>query len=163
MKKLFVFALFVLMVLSLIGCGGSQPPAASQPPADQSAEVEEPAAPGVPEPPSRKVAWVASNIANEFTTGMAENAVSVGKENGWEVTVFNPDTDLSKQISQIENAAAQGYAAIIFDPVAYDGMTAVIENVTQNYDIPVITLHGSASAQDLLTAYVAVDLAKGGS
>jgi len=166
MKKLFVFALFVLTVLSLIGCGGSKPPAASEPPAAASAvapaEAEKPAAPGVPEPPSRKVAWVASNIANEFTTGMAENAVAVGKDNGWDVTVFNPDTDLSKQISQIENAAAQGFAAIIFDPVAYDGMTAVIENVTQNYDIPVITLHGSASAQDLLTAYVAVDLAKGG-
>lgn len=115
-----------------------------------------------PTPPSKKVAWVASNIANEFTTGMADNAVAVGAEHGWEVTVFNPDSDLSKQVSQIETAATQGYAAIIFDPVAYDGMTAVVESVMSTAKIPVITLHGSASCQDLLTAYVAVDLTKGG-
>lgn len=115
-----------------------------------------------PTPPSKKVAWVASNIANEFTTGMANNATSVGAEHGWEVTVFNPDSDLSKQISQIENAATQGFAAIIFDPVAFDGMTAVVETITSQNNIPIITLHGSASCQDLLTAYVAVDLTKGG-
>jgi ribose transport system substrate-binding protein/inositol transport system substrate-binding protein len=113
-------------------------------------------------PPSKKVAWVASNIANEFTTGMAENAETVGAKSGWAVTVFNPDSDLSKQISQIETAANQQFAAIIFDPIAYDGMNAVVETVTSQFDIPVITLHGSASCQDLLTAYVAVDLAKGG-
>lgn len=161
MKKLFALVMLVSIVLSLVGCA-AQTPAATQPPASEPDQAQEPAKSDVPVPPSKKVAWVASNIANEFTTGMAENAVAVGKENGWEVTVFNPNTDLSKQISQIENAASQGFAAIIFDPVAFDGMTAVIENVTKNYDIPVITLHGSASAQDLLTAYVAVDLAKGG-
>lgn len=116
----------------------------------------------VPEPPSKKVAWVASNIANEFTTGMAENAEAIGKEHGWEVTVFNPDSDLSQQITQIENAASQGFAAIIFDPVAFDGMTGVVETVTSQYDIPIITLHGSCADQELLTAYVAVDLTKGG-
>jgi ribose transport system substrate-binding protein/inositol transport system substrate-binding protein len=113
-------------------------------------------------PLSKKVAWVASNIANEFTTGMAENAQTVGEKSGWDVTVFNPDSDLSKQISQIETAANQQFAAIIFDPIAYDGMNAVVETITSQYDIPIITLHGSASCQELLTAYVAVDLAKGG-
>ncbi len=160
MKKFVVFLLAVAMVLGMVACTTptAAPTAAPQP----AATEEKPAEAEVPVAPSKKVAWVASNIANEFTTGMAENAVSVGTEYGWEVTVFNPDTDLSKQISQIENAATQGFAAIIFDPVAYDGMTAVVENVMSNYNIPVITLHGSASAQDLLTAYVAVDLAKGG-
>jgi ABC-type sugar transport system substrate-binding protein len=46
--------------------------------------------------------------------------------------------------------------------VAFDGMNAVVETVTSQFDIPIITLHGSASCQDLLTAYVAVDLARGG-
>lgn len=161
MKKIVVFLLAASMVLALFAC--TKPTVAPTTPSNQaetgqeaSSEVE------APQPPSKKVAWIASNIANEFTTGMAENAVAVGKEFGWEVTVFNPNTDLSKQISQIENAATQGFAAIIFDPVAYDGMTAVVENVMANYNIPVITLHGSASCQDLLTAYVAVDLAMGG-
>lgn len=147
MRKFLFITMLILSVL-LVSCGPKE-----------AAPAEEA---GVPVPPSKKVAWVASNIANEFTTGMAENAVAVGKDHGWEVTVFNPNTDLSKQISQIETAASQGYAAIIFDPVAYDGMTAVVEEVMKNYNIPVITLHGSASAQDLLTAYVAVDLVKGG-
>jgi ribose transport system substrate-binding protein/inositol transport system substrate-binding protein len=117
---------------------------------------------GAKTPSSKKVAWVASNIANEFTTGMAENAQTVGGKSGWDVTVFNPDSDLSKQISQIETAANQQFAAIIFDPIAYDGMNAVVEAITSQYEIPIITLHGSASCQELLTAYVAVDLAKGG-
>ncbi len=175
MKKVFALTMVVLTVLAMTACAttpaapttapataapAAEVPATVAPAADAAAAA--PAAVDVPKPPSKKVAWVASNIANEFTTGMAANAVAVGKENGWEVTVFNPDTDLSKQISQIENAATQGFAAIIFDPVAYDGMTAVIDSVMSNYKIPVITLHGSASAQDKLTAYVAVDLAKGG-
>jgi len=160
-KYLLVSLLLAAMLLS--ACAPEA--AAPAEPAEVEAPVEEEAAPadsGVPEPPSKKVAWIASNIANEFTTGMAANAESVGADNGWEVTVFNPNSDLSQQISQIENAASQGFAALIIDPVAFDGLTAVLEDVTSNYDIPVITLHGSASAQDLLTAYVAIDIGKGG-
>lgn len=146
MKKYFIVTLLLVATL-LSACA---PKAAA------------PAESDVPVAPSKKVAWIASNIANEFTTGMAANAESVGADNGWEVTVFNPNSDLSQQISQIENAASQGFAALIIDPVAYDGLTAVLEDVVANYDIPVITLHGSASAQDLLTAYVAIDIGKGG-
>lgn len=151
-------------ILVLVGLVAACAPAAASTPAEEAPAVEQPVAEeaAVPVPPSKKVAWVASNIANEFTTGMAANAESVGAEHGWEVTVFNPDSDLSKQISQLENAASQGYAAIIFDPVAYDGMTAVVEEMTTNYDIPVITLHGSCSAQDLLTAFVAINIQEGG-
>lgn len=155
MKKIYLLTLAIVLLLSIVGC---QPAAPTSAPATGGNES------GLPQPPSKKVAWVASNIANEFTTGMADNAVAVGKEHGWEVTVFNPNSDLSKQISQIENASTQGYAGIIFDPVAFDGMNAVVQSVMAEHNIPVITLHGSVSpeAQELLTAYVAVDLVKGG-
>jgi len=163
MKKYIVITVLVLMGLI----------AACAPTAAVPAEVEEEVVveeveettsddSALPVAPSKKVAWIASNIANEFTTGMAANAESIGADNGWEVTVFNPDSDLSKQISQIENASSQEFAALIIDPVAFDGMTAVLEDVTSNYDIPVITLHGSCSAQDLLTAFVAIDIQQGG-
>ncbi|BBB47747.1 sugar ABC transporter substrate-binding protein [Pelolinea submarina] len=165
MKRItFVTILVLVGLIAACAPAASAPaeeaPAAEQPAAEEVAPAAEEAA--VPVPPSKKVAWVASNIANEFTTGMAANAESVGAEHGWEVTVFNPDSDLSKQISQLENAGSQGYAAIIFDPVAYDGMTAVVEELTSSYDIPVITLHGSCSAQDLLTAFVAINIQEGG-
>jgi ribose transport system substrate-binding protein/inositol transport system substrate-binding protein len=165
MKRITLVTILVLVGL-IVGCApaasapAEEAPAADAPAAEEVAPAAEEAA--VPVPPSKKVAWVASNIANEFTTGMAANAESVGAEHGWEVTVFNPNSDLSKQISQLENAGSQGFAAIIFDPVAYDGMTAVVEELTANYDIPVITLHGSCSAQDLLTAFVAIDIQEGG-
>ncbi|MDK2980610.1 MAG: inositol transport system substrate-binding protein [Chloroflexota bacterium] len=165
MKRITLVTILVLVGL-FAGCApaasapAEEAPAAEAPAAEEVAPAAEEAA--VPVPPSKKVAWVASNIANEFTTGMAANAESVGAEHGWEVTVFNPNSDLSKQISQLENAGSQGFAAIIFDPVAYDGMTAVVEELTANYDIPVITLHGSCSAQDLLTAFVAIDIQEGG-
>jgi ABC-type sugar transport system, periplasmic component len=162
MKRISVVTILVLMGL-IAACAPAATAPAEEAPAVEAPAAEAPAADAaVPAPPSKKVAWVASNIANEFTTGMAANAEAVGKEHGWEVTVFNPDSDLSKQISQLENAASQGYAAIIFDPVAYDGMTAVVEELTTNYDIPVITLHGSCSAQDLLTAFVAINIQEGG-
>ena len=165
MKKItFVTILVLVGLIAACSPAASVPaeeaPAAEQPAAEEVAPAAEEAA--VPVPLSKKVAWVASNIANEFTTGMAANAESVGAEHGWEVTVFNPDSDLSKQISQLENAGSQGFAAIIFDPVAYDGMTAVVEELTSSYDIPVITLHGSCSAQDMLTAFVAIDIQEGG-
>jgi inositol transport system substrate-binding protein len=118
--------------------------------------------PSATEPPSKKVAWIASHMQNEFVLDMAKAAEASGKASGWEVTTFDPNLDLNTQISQIETAVTQGYAAVMFDPISYDGMTGVVENVTKNYNIPIITIHGSASAQDLLTAFVAVDLAKGG-
>ena len=117
---------------------------------------------GAPAPPSKKVAWISSHMQNEFVLDMADGAVAAGKASGWNVTVFDPNLDLNTQISQIENAVAQGYAAVMFDPISYDGMTGVIENVTSQSDIPIITIHGSASAQELLTAFVAVDLGRGG-
>lgn len=167
MKRLVVLILSVMVSVLLVtaGCGSAPTkPEASGGDAPAPAATSAGETSTVPQPPSKKVAWVASNIANEFTTGMADNAVAIGKEHGWEVTVFNPNSDLAKQISQIENAATQGFAAIIFDPVAFDGMNAVVENTMANHNIPVITLHGSVSpeAQKLLTAYVAVDLTKGG-
>lgn len=166
MKKFYLVTLLLLLAL-LSACAPeaaapAEPAEAEAPAEDAQAEEAAPADSNLPEPPSKKVAWVASNIANEFTTGMAANAESVGADHGWEVTVFNPDSDLSLQISQLENAATQGYAAIIFDPVAFDGMTAVVEEISANYDIPVITLHGSCSAQDMLTAFVAIDIQAGG-
>jgi len=161
MKKS-IFVTLLLMAMLLSACAPEAAVPAESAEAEVPAEEAAPADSGVPVPPSKKVAWVASNIANEFTTGMAANAEAVGAEHGWEVTVFNPNSDLSKQISQLENAASQGFAAIIFDPVAYDGMTAVVEYMTTNYDIPIITLHGSCSAQDLLTAFVAIDIQEGG-
>ena len=162
MKRISVVTILVLMGLIAACAPAAAAPAEEAPAAEAPAEEAPAADAAVPVPPSKKVAWVASNIANEFTTGMAAHAEAVGKEHGWEVTVFNPDSDLSKQISRLENAASQGYAAIIFDPVAYDGMTAVVEEMTTNYDIPVITLHGSCSAQDLLTAFVAINIQEGG-
>lgn len=162
MKKYFVISLLIVVGL-MAACA---PKAAAPAEVEEAPAAEAPAAAPeestLPVPPSKKVAWVASNIANEFTTGMAANAESIGKDHGWEVTVFNPDSDLSKQISQLENAASQEFAAIIFDPVAFDGMTAVVEEISSNYEIPVITLHGSCSAQDLLTAFVAIDIKQGG-
>ena len=131
---------------------------ASGSPEAQVAEDES----GVPQPPSNKVAWISSHMQNEFVLDMADGAIAAGEASGWEVTVFDPNLDLNTQISQIENAVAQGYAAVMFDPISFDGMTGVIENVTSQYDIPIITIHGSASAQDLLTAFVAVDLGRGG-
>lgn len=118
--------------------------------------------PSATTPPSKKVAWIASHMQNEFVLDMAKAAESAGKAAGWKVTVFDPNLDLNTQISQIETVVTQGYAAVMFDPISFDGMTGVVEYVTKNYNIPIITIHGSASAQELLTAFVAVDLAKGG-
>lgn len=168
MKKILLIGSIFLMVF-LAACSG-QAAATEAPAADvveesapsESAEEAAPADSEVPVPPSKKVAWLSSNIANEFTTAMAENAESVGADHGWEVTTFNANSDLSKQISQAENAATQGYAAILVDPVAFDGMNAVFADIAANYDIPLITVHGSISDQDLLTAFVAIDIAQGG-
>ena len=118
--------------------------------------------PSATTPPSKKIAWIASHMQNEFVLDMAKAAESAGQASGWKVTTFDPNLDLNTQISQIETTVTQGYAAVMFDPISFDGMTGVVENVTKNYNIPIITIHGSASAQDLLTAFVAVDLAKGG-
>jgi len=165
MKKLVVVLLVALMLVGLVACAAPQEEAMEEAKEETKveAEVEEVAEEStVPVPPSKKIAWISSHMQNEFVLDMADGAKAAGEASGWEVTVFDPDLDLNTQISQIENACAQGYAAVMFDPISFDGMTGVIETVTAQYDIPIITIHGSASAQDLLTAFVAVDLKKGG-
>jgi len=164
MKKLLVVLLIALMLVGFVACSDGPAEVVKEEAPAEAAEVAEEAAEdtGVPVPPSKKVAWISSHMQNEFVLDMADGATAAGEASGWEVTVFDPDLDLNTQISQIENACAQGYAAVMFDPISFDGMTGVIENVTAQYDIPIITIHGSASAQDLLTAFVAVDLKKGG-
>ncbi len=167
MKKLFTGLLIAVFVLALVACSDStnsvekseQTVASSEETNDQEAVTDS----GEKTPPSKKIAWIGSHMQNEFVIDMADSAIKAGLEDGeWEVVVFDPNLDLNKQISQIENAASQEFAAIMFDPISYDGMTGVVKQVASKYDIPIITIHGSASCQDLLTAFVAVDLSKGG-
>lgn len=155
MKKIFALMLTLAMVLSLAACGGSAGTDTTQADGD-SAET------GAPVAPSNKVAWCGSNLANEFAANMAEYCEQVGAENGWEVTVFNADSDLNTQINQIETAATQGFAAIMLDPVSNTGLDTVLADVVKTCNIPVITIHGSVQNQDMLTAYVAMDMVKGG-
>ena len=141
MRRNLALVLAMLFVFSLCVCGGA------------SAEV--------PKPRSNTVYWCAQNMANEFSVGMASFCEKHGKDFGWDVIVLDSRTDISNQINHVETAIAAGAAAIFIDPVSTDGLNEVLLTAIRE-GIPVITIHGYASCQEQLTAYVACDMTRGG-
>jgi len=116
---------------------------------------------GVPVPKSNTVYWCAQNMVNEFSVGMATFFEQRGKEFGWKTIVLDSNTDISTQINHVETAIAAGAAAIFIDPVSTDGLNEILLTAVGE-GIPVITIHGYASCQEQLTAYVACDMTRGG-
>ena len=166
MKRIMVFALILIFAVSLFAActpeQGVEPSgSASTQPSESTSTSTEPGG-DVPVPKSKTVYWCANNTANEFSVNMAKFCEEHGKSYGWDVIVLDADSDVATQVDNVEKAIAANAAAIFIDPVSTDGLNEVLLSAVNEHGIPVLTIHGSASCQDQLTAFVACDMYVGG-
>ena len=138
MKKVLALLLAAAMVFSLSACGNA---AATAPAATEAAKAE--AAPEVKDANGDDEIFVA--LLAQCTNGFyfkkyIATFEEICKENGYKYVVMDANFDAPTQISQIENAIAQGVDAIFLTTV---DSSAVVEAVKKAYDagIPVMTGH----------------------
>ena len=69
-----------------------------------------------------RIALIQQHQTNAFQIGVTEGAQAKADELGVELSILSADQDAAKQISQIEQCVSEGYDAILFEPVAPDGL-----------------------------------------
>lgn len=107
------------------------------------------------------IAYFGPHQDNEYQIGLREAVEAAGKEKKVNVKVYIADNDPAKQISQIEQAIAEGVDGILIDPVSFDGIATAV-TAAKTAKIPFVTVHESVSSQDDCTAFVGSNLRAGG-
>ena len=146
-KILALAAASVLAIGMLAGCGAKQQEAA---PAEEKKEeaaaeaaveeavveaaveevVEEAAVEAVVEEAlTCKIALIHQHMTNSFQIAVTEGADAKAEELGVELVHFDAGQDASTQIGQIEQCIAEGYDAIIFEPVDPAGLVDAAKKV----------------------------------
>lgn len=107
------------------------------------------------------IAYFGPHQDNEYQIGLREAVEEAAKAKNVNCKVYIADNDPAKQISQIEQAIAEGVDGIIIDPVSFDGITTAVA-AAKTAKIPFVTVHESVSTQDDCTAFVGSNLRAGG-
>ena len=154
MKKMISLLLVLAMALSLVACGGSSAPAATEAPkADAPAATE---APKAEAPAEYRVAMVTDygDITDQsFNQTTWEAVIEFGEANGVEYKYYKPTTnDTAGRVASVELAIAEGYNVIVMPGYAFGGTIAEVSG--QYPDIKFIAL--DVSAGDLLEGGVAL-------
>ena len=112
----------VLSAALLTGCGGSSSSSAGSADAAKEDAATEEAAGDTGTAGGYKIALIQQHQTNAFQIGVSEAAEAKAAELGVDLTILSADQDAAKQISQIEQCVAEGYQAILFEPVDPDGL-----------------------------------------
>ncbi len=107
------------------------------------------------------LAYFGPHQDNEYQISLREAVEAAAKESGVDVKVYIADNDPAKQISQVEQAIAEGVDGIVIDPVSFEGITAAV-TAAKEASIPFVTVHELVATQDECTAFVGSDLKTGG-
>ena len=67
-------------------------------------------------------AFLTNTLNNTFQSSMNEKFEELCEEAGYEYTCFDPDYDLNRQLSQLSDAANQGFDAVFVIPVDSAGI-----------------------------------------
>ncbi|MDR1852424.1 MAG: sugar ABC transporter substrate-binding protein [Propionibacteriaceae bacterium] len=95
-------------------------------------------------------------ILDEFLQTVATAAEEKGKELGYEVEVVSAEEKTDKQLSQIENFIANGYAAIIVIPQDTDAVGPIITKAKEA-NIPLVFVNRNPADRPVDTPYVGSD------
>jgi len=104
----------------------------------------------------QKFAIIVSTLNNPWFVVLGDTAKARAEELGYEATVFDSENDTAKETSHFENAIADGYAAILFNPTDAD---ASIANARRAKDagIPVFCIDREINASDAATSQILSD------
>ena len=111
MKKLLAMILCVsMMATALVGCGGSEEPAA-----DDAAVAG-------------GIGLSVSTQNNPFFVTLVEGAEAAAEEAGVSLTVVDAGDDVTKQVSDVEDLLSKNIAVLIINPVDSDAVSGVVED-----------------------------------
>jgi len=166
MKKAIAVLLVVLMVcLTLAGCAGTTAPAADS--SSASGATPDPAgSKGASVPAEKKtIALCIAQATNEFQSkikdAMQKYITDEALNNDYNFTFFDADFDTATQLQQVENAIAQGAAAIVFIAVDTEGSMSVVK-AANDAGVPIIGCNTEVADNDQLTSYVGSDCVESG-
>lgn len=139
MKKRVLSALFVVMVLGIVGCGKESNTAVSE---------SDPGAVSAQE--SRKVVYSIPGLSAPIWTAASQGFTEKAEALGWEAEVLDPNDNLETQISQLENMMIKGVSGIVITPI--DGeATSTLMGECEAEDIPVVAIDRQVSGNSLTT------------
>jgi ABC-type sugar transport system substrate-binding protein len=104
----------------------------------------------------QKFAVIVSTLNNPWFVVLGDTAKARAEELGYEATIFDSENDTAKETSHFENAFADGYAAILFNPTDAD---ASIANARRAKDagIPVFCIDREINTSDAATSQILSD------
>ena len=156
MKKLISMLLALAMVLCFAACSKTEAPAAdaaqTETQTDSAQETTE-AAETPAENEKLVIAYSVPSLANEFWVNWTDAMRAECEELGYDFIVEDAKSDVSNQVTQMENWITRGVNAIIIAPVDAEAIQASVDEAMSE-GIPVIN---AATKLTNYTAYVGVD------
>lgn len=143
-KKIVVVLSLLLVSLGLFGCSSGK---------NESANKEG----------EYKFAFLPNTQNNTFQSTMNETFAKLAKEKGYEYVCLDPDYDLNKQLSQMQDAANQNFDAVFVIPVDSKGIRQGLQTLSDS-KIPVINVDTAVVKEDrdLVKSVIATDAYQAG-
>lgn len=133
-KVLALLLVFVLCVSAMVGCGKKEEPAKTETTtAAQKTETTTAAAAEKEEGGALKVALLLQNTWNPFFTEIAVGAQEAvdGWNNGSTLTVYDGNTDIAKQINDMDDCITGGMDIILINSTDSTGLDAGIKKASE--------------------------------
>lgn len=117
---------------------------------------QEPSAGGDADTSCGDLSFFNVNMANPWLATLGEGTDAYAKENGITMTSYDAAGDLQTQISQVQQAIANGTRGILITPVESDGVVPAIKQANEA-GIPVIAVNGAVGDGAEVVTFVGVD------
>jgi ribose transport system substrate-binding protein len=96
------------------------------------------AAPGGARAAEVKAVYIPMDLASPYWVEVSKGLKAEGQKLGWDVQIYNPESDVQKQVSAMENYIAQGVSVIYLSALDKNSLVSVIKKA-KDKGIPVIT------------------------
>lgn len=153
MKKIVTFILALVMVFTLVACGGTpSSPQPAQGPSDSGPSNSGASDPGASEPAGStdeplRIGFANASVSNSWRVKMRDMLVEAADELGVVLVESDAHDDANTQISNIEAMLQQNLDAILITPAMEDAVNAGIE-AAYAAGIPVILFDRTATTED---------------
>ena len=137
-------AAVVLATTALAGCSSAAPTTTSSD-GDSAAAGE-----------CTSISYLINNIANPWISTMADGGEARAAELGVDIDTQNADLDTATQISQIQQAIADGVDGILIQSVEADGVVPAIQQAN-SAGIPVVAVNSGVGDGAEVVTFVGVD------
>lgn len=104
----------------------------------------------------QRIAIIISTLNNPWFVVLGDTAKARAEELGYEASVFDSENDTAKETSHFENAIADGYAAILFNPTDADASIANVRRA-KDADVPVFCIDREINTNDAATSQILSD------